>query len=328
MKRNTTLIIFCLAAMFVVLLFAEPQTANADMGPKPSIDITFKNLGDELCYATILSQHKTTGPYSAYYPDPEGEFDYRDFGMYDSNYYNDPDYHNEEVERIWQTFVDYQDTDGYYFLQLWWKLDGETDNIRWGYYPPYSFKLLLYYPEKDIFVTSGIYERYAFDSYYTVDMSVANDILLNPDSSGEAHPNPDRNGVVELELEKSYDYTWEIISLLCRIILTIAIEMAVALLFRIKGRKPLLTILITNCVTQIALNVALNLLCYFDGALMIIFLYLPLELGVIFVEAVTYAIALRKQGVPIWKALLYALVANVVSGGLGFALALFLPGLF
>ena len=46
-----------------------------------------------------------------------------------------------------------------------------TEEHAWTYYSPKSFKILLYFPEQGVFVTSGIYERYAFDSYYTVDMS-------------------------------------------------------------------------------------------------------------------------------------------------------------
>lgn len=308
-KRTTTLYIVGVA-LLAMLVFTQPVVASADVGPKPSINITLTNFNDELCYATILSKSQSTGPYSAH--DPNGELDRSVFYQFDSGYYDDENYHNEELEHIWRVFVDYEDADGYYFLQRWWKLGSESNQIIWNYYPPYDFKLLLYYPEGETFVTSEAYERYAFDSYYTVDMSKV-------DAAA---------GGTQLKLIKSYDYTWEIISLICRIVLTIGIEIAVALLFRINGRKPLLTILITNCVTQILLNVALNLMCYFDGFMMLIFLYLPLELGVIFVEAVTYAIALRKQGVPIWKALVYALVANVVSGGLGFVLAWFIPGLF
>ncbi|MCH5156471.1 MAG: hypothetical protein J1G02_01175 [Clostridiales bacterium] len=326
MNRNKTLIIFSIVALFAVLAFAQPQVANADMGPKPSINISFDNMGDETCYVTILSQHITTGPYSAY--DPDQGWDYVDFARYDSNYIDNPDYHNEEVERIWQTFVDYQDADGYYFLQLWWKIDKDSSDVRWGYYPPYSFKVLLYYPESNAFVSSRVYERYAFDSYYKVDLSVVNDVLLNPDLSHGDGNHGDWFDGVELELKNNYDYVTEITALLIRIALTILVELLIALLFRIKGRKSYITILVTNIVTQIALNVALNVLCYFDGMLMLLILYLPLELGVIFVEAVTYAIALRKQGVPLWKALVYALAANVVSGGLGFVLSVYIPVLF
>lgn len=316
MKRKLSLLALCIVALSAVLVFAMPQTAKADMGPKQSINITFINQGDEECYVTMLSQYESTGPYSTY--DPEHGLDYKNLEMYDSNYYDNPDYHNEELERIWKAFADYQDVDGYYFLQLWWKLYSDNNRAIWDYYPPHSFKLLLYYPERDVYLTSGIYERYAFDSYYTVDLSVANEVLLNPDANTDS----------VINLEKSYDYTWEIISLLCRIVLTIAVEMVVALMFLIKGRKPLLTILFTNLATQIALNVALNLMCYFSGELLLLFLYIPLEIGVTLVEGVTYSLALRKQGVPVWKSILYAQVANIVSAVLGFVLALVVPGIF
>ena len=310
MKRNTALIILCMVAFVAVAIFVRTPTANADVGPKPSINITFKNLGDELCYGTVLSQCVSTGPHSAYAPD-EG-YDYKNLGWYDSNYYDNEDYHNEEVERIWHVFADYDDADGYYFLQLWWKLGGEVNQIHWGYYPPYSFKVLLYYPESETYITSEIYERYAFDSYFTVDMNGV-DVTL----SG-----------TQLTLDKNYDYLGEAVGLLCRIALTILIELLIALLFRMKGRKVIVTVFVVNAATQIALNVALNLIYYFSGALTYLIFFALLEIVVVIVEAVVYSLLLRKQGVPIWKSILYAVVANAVSAVAGFYLAKWLPGMF
>lgn len=304
MKRNTTLLVLCIVATFVVLLFLEPQTASADMGPKPSINVTFKNLGDGVCYSTILSQHETTGPYWAYDP----EQDNKELGNFDRNYYLEEDYVNQEAEMSWQAFVDYQDEDGYYFLQLWWKLGGEINQIRWGYYPPYSFKVLLYFPESDTYVVSGIYERYAFDSYFTTDVEKGDGALL--------------------QLERSYDYVSEVVGLLCRIALTILIELLIALLFRMKGRRVIVTVLAVNAATQIALNVALNLIYYFSGVLAYIVFYVLLEIAVVIVEAVLYSILLRKHGVPVWKSIVYAVVANAVTALAGFYLANWLPGLF
>lgn len=316
---------FCIVALVVAVAFAQPHTASADMGPKPSINVKFENVSDRLCYATILSKYNSTGPYSAY--DPDSGLDYRNFGAYDSNYYYDENYHNEEVERTWQAFVDYKDADGYYFLQLWWKVDGENNQIRWGYYPPYSFKLLLYYPDSNMFVTSLVYERYAFDSYYTVDLTNAN-VQLNPDTSaGSSNPGSSQ-GEVLIELEMSYDYFGEIVGLLCRIALTILIELLIALIFRMKGRKVMLTILAVNVVTQIALNVALNLIYYLNGVLVYLLFFILLEIAVVIVEAVAYSLLLRKHGVPIWKSLIYALVANAVTAVAGFFLAHILPGMF
>ena len=42
------------------------MTVRADMGPKPSVQITFKGLGDELCYGTLLSKDISTGPSTAW----------------------------------------------------------------------------------------------------------------------------------------------------------------------------------------------------------------------------------------------------------------------
>lgn len=304
MKRKTRLIVFCIVAMLTVLVLAQPTTASADMGPKPSINVTFKNLDDEPCFVTILSEYKSSGPFSAYDP----KVDNRELGGFDSNYYSDENYVNEEAELSWQAFVDYEDKDGYYFLQRWWKLGGESNRISWGYHPPYSFKVVVYYPENNVFIASDIYERYAFDSYYTVDMSSVDG--------------------ARLLLSKSYDYFGEIIGLLCRIALTILIELLIALLFRLKGRRVMLTVFAVNTVTQIALNVALNLINYFRGALAYLVAFVLLEIAVVVIEAVAYSILLRKCGVPVWKSLLYAVVANVVSAVSGFYLAEWLPGMF
>ena len=290
--------------MVAVLIFAQPQTASADMGPKPSINITLLNLGDELCFGTILSAYSDSGPWRVYDPE-EGN---KDLYNYDSNYYRDEDYVNEEAEMSWQAFVDYEDEDGYSFLQLWFKLGGESNTMRWGYWPPYSFKILLYYPESNTYVTSGIYERYAFDSYFTADINNVDGGLLS--------------------LDRSYDYVSEVVGLLCRIAMTILIELLIALFFRIKGRKAILTILIVNAITQIALNVALNLIFYFNGALAYILALVLLEIAVTIVEAVIYSLLLRKDGVPVWKSIVYALVANAVTAFAGFWLAKLLPGLF
>ena len=305
MKRNKTLLLFGLIAMFAVCILLQPQTASADMGPKPSINVTLKNLGDEVCFGTILSDDKDWGPWRAYDPQ-EGN---KELGYFDRNYYYDDDYVNEEAEMSWQAFVDYEDEDGYYFLQVWFKPDGENNKMSWGYWPPYRFKVLLYYPESDSYVTSGIYERYAFDSYFTVDVNKL-----------------DGNGM--LTLDKSYDYLSEVVGLLCRIALTILIELLIALLFRIRGRRAMVTILAVNGVTQVGLNVALNLIYYFNGALAYLLAFFLLEILVVVVEMIAYAFLLRRCGVPIWKSLIYAVLANAVTAVAGFFLAEWLPGMF
>ena len=104
---------------------------------------------------TLLSSKKSTGPHSALNED----------GTYARYAEGDEDY------EIFLRFVEYHDTDGYYFLQFFQDCSG-SHQFRWTYYPPKMFKILLYFPELDHFIVSHeVYERYAFDSYFTAHVS-------------------------------------------------------------------------------------------------------------------------------------------------------------
>lgn len=113
----------------IMAVSAFPMTVNADMGPKASVRIQFEHMGDELCYGTLLSKEKSTGPASAGWKNGECPEEYMDPG-------------------IWKIFVNYKDPDGYYFLQRSWKVS-ESKELAWTYYPPGDFKILLYYPETE-----------------------------------------------------------------------------------------------------------------------------------------------------------------------------------
>lgn len=301
-KKTSKIIIMLICAVFVVMNFTIP--ASADTGPKASVRVQFVNMGDELCYGTLLSKYESTGPNSVWDGDEEHIDNYNlDLG-------------------IWRAFVEYKDTDGYYFLQTGWKVS-ETKEIAWTYYPPSSFKILLYYPATETFVISGIYEKYAFDTYYTVDMNGVN--------IGSVEYNEDLSTNERIEAYRSYNYTQEILSLVARIIITIVIEMAVALLFGFRKKKQLLVLASVNVVTQIILNVLLNVINYNSGPLAFVLNYILLEIIVFVIEAVLYCTILKKVSEPPkknWYYVLYALVANAVSFGAGFIVAQMLPGIF
>lgn len=288
--------------MCVITAVALSVTASADMGPKPSVNVDFENLGDELCYATLLSRTKTTGPASAW--DGDDNHSYMPCG-YD----------------VWKAFVDYEDPDGFYYLQETWQIN-ETQKLAWTYYPPNEFKILLYFPETNTFASSGIYERYAFDTYFTVNME---GVDLSVDYNEELSTNK------RLEAYKSYNYRVEIASLAARIVITILIEMAIALIFGYREKKQLLLLAGVNSVTQIILNVLLNVINYNSGELAFVVFYVLFELIVLVCEAVVYYILLNKVSVkpkPKWLAVIYALVANAASFVGGILIAQWLPGIF
>ena len=289
MKRKVFAFLLCF-----VLVMAMPITARADMGPKPSVRIEFTGIEGETYYGTLISLRDSTGPASAWNGNP----DYAHYHPGDEGY------------DIWLKFVEYQDTDGYYFLQEWWDCS-DTNQLNWTYYPPTPFKILLYFPETDTFYVSPVYERYAFDSYFTVDLSAYDtDTIM-------AH--------------QSYDYTWEIISLITRIILTIALELGIALLFGYREKKVLGFLAVVNILTQVTLNVALNIINYNSGALTFTFSYVLFEILVFAIEAVAYAALLKKFSSKEQKkgrAVGYAFIANAASFALGLWLAHIIPGIF
>ena len=296
------LLCFLLCTLFIsaLLTFA----ASADFGPKPSVRIRFSNMKNAPCYGTLLSKHPSTGPNSAWDGNEE-------------HIYND----NLDLD-IWRAFVAYEDTDGYYFLQIAWDVS-QTGEIAWTYYPPDSFKILLYYPETGEYAVSGICERYAFDTYYTVNMDGINIGGVDYD---EEHSNNDR-----LVAFKSYRWASEAGSLVIRIILTIIIELAIALLFGFRQKKPLIFLCIVNSATQIALNLLLNFINFRSGPLMFALSYINLEFLVFAIEAILYCIFMNRYTPKPRRKITYVMfsfVANLVSFISGLILAALIPSIF
>ena len=303
MKKKTLSFIL----IVLILMAAFPTTASADMGPKPSVVIDFNGLSGETYYVTLLSSVESTGPYSALslYERDNPEFD--DMELY---------YGDMKDYPVFRKFLEYQDTDGYYFLQYFQNCS-ETHRFSWTYYPPSNFKILLYFPDKDSFVVSASFERYAFDSYFSA--TITNKVL------------PNTIYYDYMTVGRSYDYRGELLSLIARIILTIALELLIALLFLFKEKKQLLFILVVNLVTQIGLNIALNIINFNYGSLAFVFAFVLLEMAVFIIEAILYAVFLRKlsiASVPAWKPIIYALVANAASFAAGLGLANIIPGFF
>ena len=299
MKKRLILLLTGIVLIFAVL----PMKASADMGPKPSVVIDFHGLSGRTYYVTLLSSTRSTGPYSA----PDGEQDRR-YSEDDADY------------PVFLKFLEYQDREGFYFLQYFQNCS-ETQRFSWTYYPPLNFKILIYFADGDYFAISAeTYDRYAFDSNYSVSLSDSE--ISSMMAEGQA---------LTFKADRSYPYGNEVLSLAVRILLTIAIELLIALAFAFRGKKQLLFIAAVNLATQVTLNVALYFVDYRYGQLMFVFAYILLELLVFIAEAVLYTALLRKfSGVPVpkWKTVLYALIANGASFAAGIGLARIIPGIF
>lgn len=292
---------FLSALLCVVIIFSLPFTAFADIGPKPSVHITFNGIKDStiyengtVYYATLLSEQKSTGPSSAW----DGIAGHEEYDGFD--------------REIWQAFADYTDKDGYYFLQEIWECT-ETHQLDWTYYPPGKFKILIYFPQTDIyFMSDDIYERYAFDSYYTVE-------IISDMYAGQT-----------VKAEKSYNYTWEIISLAARIAATILIEILIAFLFFYREKSALKFIAAVNVFTQIVLNVGLNIVNYSKGSMAFVFYFIIFEVVVFALEAVIYTWFIKNftKKTNTAKSTAYAFAANLASFAIGLWISHIVPGIF
>ena len=222
-------IYFCsvIFAVFAAMFFGvfSPVRASADSGPKPSVRVRFENMPNELCYATLLSKGRSTGPHSAWDGNEE-------------HIYN----HDLDLE-IWRAFTQYQDQDGYYFLQIAWKID-ENKGIAWTYYPPSVFKILLYFPSLEKFVVSDVYKHYAFDTYYTVDMDGVDIGAVDYDQENSTDQ--------RFRVYRSYQWNAELGGFIARLFITVALETVVAwTLFKFREKKAFFFLLGVNAFTQI-----------------------------------------------------------------------------
>lgn len=318
-------------------LRTETIKASADTGPKPSVSVTFENMGDELCYGTLLSKTPSTGPARAW------------DGTEDGKFYEGAD------EAVWRAFVEFKDEDGFYFLQWFWRAD-EKKTLNWRYYPPQTFKILLYYPDRatesgaadnsaggatrdsktsaasGAFCVSDVLKRYAFHSYYFVDMRNVQSETIGT--------------IAKISATQGNDYSAEILGFFVRFIITLGVETLLALAFGLRTKRAFLTVLAANGATQVALNILLNVQLHFNNVYGVFPLYFFAELFVFVAEAALYCFILgkRKNGGVSGSAdenggkaaiayskkrlILYAFTANLVSFCIGLPLAILLPAVF
>ena len=288
-----------LLALLILPLFSTIASAQIDLGldigPKPSVTVTFKNLGEERAYATLLKS--ITGAYSSYYPSSERNPDVID-------------------EKIWEAFENYTDPDGFYFSQVAYRIDTEKEVCE-ELPPSKIFKILVYYPDSGRYAVSDICECYAYDTYYTVDMK-----------GGEIWD-------VSFSAERSYRWGWEVVSFFARVALTVAVEILLAFKFGFRSKSALGIICTLNGVTHVLMHVLVSVVNYRSGPLMYYLAYLALEITVTLLEAGIYAIWLKDHGgKDEWKPLQragyaasYGFTANAVSFAVGLIITNLIPGI-
>ena len=253
--------------MISLMLAMFSAHAHADTGPHPSVSVTFTNLPDSVHYATLIADKESYGPHRAV-SEPQTNSSYERF-------------------LASSAFLDYAAQAGYYYWGHLYEI--EDGRIRWGYYPPERFMILLYDEAAETVYASSATERFAFDSIYRVTLQ--------------------EDGTLDVEKESQQFKT--IYNAAVRFATTVLVEILVALLFGYRSKKELLIIGITNILTQALLNWYLIVGNTFPDMMIWMFRFLAMELAVFIGEAVIYAKCLKSHSKK--RAVLYAITANMAS---------------
>ena len=270
--------VWCVLAFAWIVL----SVTYADSGPKPVVSVTVKNGNGAACYATLLCAREQYGPYCT------TEIEKR--------------WNDRAETAVWEAFAAYRDPDGFYFLQQLWDLRSEW-KFAWEYCPPREFKLLLYWPDEGRFAVSEITEAKEFYS------------LFEADAAAVSFPEGGATGSIRITPVDSTGY--RIRAFAKRVLLTLVVELAIALAFSFRTKREWIVIIATNVVTQIALGLFAVLTVVHGGKNMQFYVSLALlELGVAVIEAVVYILILRKasaerRAAPVYIA--YAVLANAAS---------------
>lgn len=286
MKRRIPLFLLALLLLVSVLPMGAGAAFNFGRGT-PTVLIGLENTGQETCYVTLLSQEGTSGPWVK--TDDFSKVYPKESGQVD--------------QAIWEAFNGYEDPDGFHFLGFFQNCT-QSKTFLWNYCPPETFKLLLYYPDSGTFLASDqTYSRYAYDSYYTATVS------------GD-----------QVTLTQTATLTSEILSLVIRTVLMVAIALLIARVFRLGGKQlPFLAGVHGGIV--LVLNLFLALVNYRSGSSLFLMDALLLTIVVVMVEWKIFTPALPKRAddpeapCPVRK---FTLIANVVGAVVNIAAALIL----
>ncbi len=304
MQRKT--LFFGLGALFALSVatatVTTPLSAHADYGPKPTTTVTILGMQTvELYYVAPLAKN--------------------DGGPWRIATSSDDFSNGETLTAIDDEYMAFSDTNGFFYTTRRYSECQGYAQIKWSYYPPDTFKVLVYLPENDVFIVSPVIERTTFDSFVSLRFD------------GESYQTLAPGAVVALP-ESNVSHTYRILpplfSLLGRIAVTLVLELVLALIFKFRSKQQLGVIALTNVVTQLALNLALIITAIYCGSGTIYWLeFAVCEILVFLGEAFFYRWYFTKKAKRdpqnYWaeNILLYAFLANLLSLGFGLLVSTF-----
>lgn len=208
-------------------------------------------------------------------------------------------YYPKEYNKI----MEYKDDEGFKWITQYYFCHDESE-IKFTYYCPDIYKIVIYQND-ELYMATEALEMYAYATYYEIDFSTGT-----------------INTPKDIKVTNTYDYKGETISLLFRIVATLVIEIGVFYLFGLYTKRNLNVVFIVNLITQIFLNVAVNVMNYNSGIISAILLLFTLEFIILIIESIAYRILLKDKNR--FLIFIYPIIANLLSFGLGFVILTYL----
>lgn len=250
---------------------------SANSALMPSFELLLQNSTDTECCVTLLTNISDNKNYAIH---SDGAQLQRDMEGY------------EDIIKKLTEYVSNKN-DNVYFND-WYSLVSGLSGKKLEMFTSFGrFQVLVYFPVTDTYLVSDIIKPYAIESKYTIDIAEN-----------------------KIEITSNFDPVWNIIALAVRITVTITLELLIALLFRLKGKKQLIPIVIVNLITQAGLNIGMNFFhIWVNDWISLIIYYFLLEMAVFIAEASIYNVIFRKNDKSISgaKITIYAFVANFAS---------------
>ena len=271
----------------LIMLCAAHLTVYADMGPKPDLVIDFSGI-QEPCIVTVLSTVESYGPNR---PMTTAWMSWWDEQAPEIN------------KEIYQKFIDetellnHEREDRLYF----WGVLSQNSPYVFGYYPPETFYVLVYFPETDTFLLSE--ESYTRTVFHTeLAITAENGKLL-------FNARQPLYGIMKTLTDND--------AVVLRLVITVITEYVIGLFFMKYTKRSLFTVIGVNVLTQILLNIVIWMRYYvLQNAVSTYFPVLAgTEILIFLIEGFMYSKLIKKEELS--RPYLYALMANAFTFWLG-----------
>ena len=276
-------------SMFFLVLFVSilicPLVANADIGPKPSIEVIVKNPPETEYYLDLLVD----------YSEDESHENIHEKEIYSEKMYNILRDYNVDG---WRPAL-VTGTKVPLFGKLTGVQDGNNMVHKFSYVGvPDKFKVIMVTADGETIVSQDVINRKAFNSIVYFDSKT-------------------------MKLAENSLVTAYLLQFIKTCSITLIIEGLILILFRFNLKKNWKPFLAINILTQVLLTLIVFGTMYTSGLLTAILTYIPFEIAILVIEAMLFSRYLTQHSKS--RRVAFAITANISSFLLGIVVLIYFP---